>query len=398
MGTLKVWAANLMIGGTVFCCLSPAYAGGWDTLGVGSNELLFDDSRFAFEATTKAVDRNVDYEVTNAEVAGRPVVGGPVKSRATPNIWNYQFAAKFRLTDQLDCMARTNDPYQIEEDLNQEWQGRFSLTRTSASGKAFNGTCAYKFKVRDGHYVRAIAGANLLYLRYRTDNLSYGAFIPPSTYVDFPTRLDVRSDDPGVGWRVGASYEIPQYAVRASLIYDSAIDVDLAGGTEVTGVTSFDSFASVTMPQSLEFNLQTGIAPDWLATFGVKWVDWSKLQDLTVQNPAGSTVVNRFLGYDDGWTVRAGLAHKVNDWLKVGSTVQWDRGIGQSYSDTYSFGVGTAIQLDKHAELTIGTAATYKASGTGDLTNLASTSGATTQYKYGDSWNYTLQTKLKFSF
>ncbi|QDG78550.1 OmpP1/FadL family transporter [Labrenzia sp. PHM005] len=398
MGKFNHLAANLMIGGTVLLCLSPAYAGGWDTLGVGSNELLFDDSRFAFEVTTKGVDRNVDYEVTNAQVGGAPVIGGPATSRATPNIWNYQFAAKFRLTDQLDCMARANDPYQIEEELDNAWQGRFSLTKTSASGKGFNGTCAYKFQVRDGHYMRAIAGANLLYLKYRTDNFTLGGIIPPATYVSLPTRLDVRSNDPSFGWRIGASYEIPEYAIRASLIYDSAIDVDLDGGTEVTGVTSFDSFASVTMPQSLELNLQTGIAPDWLATFGVKWVDWSKLQSLKVTNPVGNTVVNRFLGYDDGWTIRAGIAHKVNDWLKVGSTVRWDRGVGQSYSDTYSFGVGTALKLDEHAELTIGTAATYKTSGSGDLTNLASTSGATTQYKYGNSWNYTLQTKLKFSF
>lgn len=394
MGKITQSTAALLVGGTALLGSAPALAGGWDTLGVGSNELLFDDSRFALEATAKVVARNVDYEVTNARTLGGPVTTGPGTSRATPDIFNYQFAAKLRLTDQLDCMARANDPYQIEEDLNDSWQGRFSLTKTSAAGNALNGTCAYKFQVRDGHYVRAIAGANMLYLRYLQENFTF------TGGPEAPTTLDVDSDDPGFGWRVGASYEIPQYAIRASLIYDSEIDVDLSGNTVATGVTSFDSFASVTMPQSLEFNLQSGIAPDWLATFGVKWVDWSKLQDLKVTDTAGTVRVNRFLGYEDGWTIRGGIAHKVNDWLKLGSTVQWDRGVGQSYSDTYTLGVGTAIALDKHVELTIGTAAIYKTSGSGDLTNLATlgTTGATTQYKYGTSWNYALQSKLKFSF
>jgi len=368
-------------------------AGGWDTLSIGSNELLFDDSRFAFEVTARGSERNVEYEAVNPQFAtGAPVTTGPATSHATPNVWFYQGAAKARLTDNIDCMVRAHNPYQIQEDLNPGWQGRFSLTKTDAESTAWDGTCSYKFQVRDGHFVRAIAGAELLHLSYISDNFT---FIPGLGAA--PSTVGVSSDDPGVGWRIGASYEIPQYAIRASIIYDSPIDMDLSGTTTV-GPGSFDSFASVTMPQSVEVNLQTGIAPRWLATLGVKWQNWADVSELTVTNPTRGVLIDRVLDYDDGWTVRGGIGHQFNDWLQFGGTVQWDRGIGQSYSDTYTFGLGTGIQFNEHMYWEIASAATYKTSGSGDLTNVASPTGAATDFRYDGSWNYVMQTKLKFTF
>ncbi|MTI45626.1 hypothetical protein E1178_18640 [Roseibium hamelinense] len=368
-------------------------AGGWDTLGIGSNELLFDPGRFVIEGTYKYVDRNVDYMATSATLFGGVPVPGRATSRATPNIWNYQGALKFQITDDIACMGRVNDPYQIEENLDETWQGRFSLTKTSAGSTAWNASCSYRFQVQDGHFIRAIGGAGIVDLTYYAENLT-----ALSATASAPTKVDLQSADPGWGWRAGIAYEVPQYAIRASVIYDSPVSVDLDGTTEVTGVTAFDSFASITLPQSVELNVQSGIAPKWLASFGVKWVNWSSVEELTVANAAGALTVDRFLGYKDGWTVRAAIGHQFNDWASFQTGIQWDRGIGQTYSDTYSLGVGGSFALNEHMEWSIGTAATYKTPGNGDLTNRASANQAATNYDYGSSWAYAIQTKLKLTY
>ncbi|MGG2475354.1 transporter, partial [Rhizobium sp. BR5] len=37
-------------------------------------------------------------------------------------------------------------------------------------------------------------------------------------------------------------------------------------------------YGSVSMPDSIELKVQSGIAPDWLAFGSVKWTDWSQIQ------------------------------------------------------------------------------------------------------------------------
>ncbi|MCB8835410.1 hypothetical protein LJD42_28095, partial [Escherichia coli] len=113
-------------------------------------------------------------------------------------------------------------------------------------------------------------------------------FVPLLTHgaLDGTGRLNLSAD--GVGWRVGAAYEIPEIAFRASLMYNAAVDLGEIGGTlDLTQLPKTptnplsgritDVYGTAEMPQSVEFKLQTGIAPNWLAYGSVKWVDWSVL-------------------------------------------------------------------------------------------------------------------------
>src|SRR5690606_31588463 len=93
-------------------------------------------------------------------------------------------------------------------------------------------------------------------------------------------RLDLEGD--GWGWRAGVAYEIPEYAFRASLVYNSEVKLDDITGTldlsRVNGAPLLDVHGSQSMPDVLELKVQSGIAPDWLAFGSVKWTDWSQLQ------------------------------------------------------------------------------------------------------------------------
>jgi long-subunit fatty acid transport protein len=84
-------------------------------------------------------------------------------------------------------------------------------------------------------------------------------------------------DDWGLGYVVGGAFEIPAKALRVALTYGSAIDFELdstevfppaVGGQVVEGVTD------ITMPQSVNLDFQTGIAPKTLLFGSARWTNY----------------------------------------------------------------------------------------------------------------------------
>ncbi len=165
-------------------------------------------------------------------------------------------------------------------------------------------------------------------------------------------RLDL--EDNGWGWRAGLGYEIPEYAVRASLVYNSRVKYDSLSGTvdltQVPVVPGFGGrvtsvFGEAEAPDSLELKVQSGIAPDWLAFGSVKWTNWSVLQSIplcpvstkgraacTSSSPTKLTSLD--LLYRDGWTITGGVGHKFNEEWTGAVSLTWDRGTSHGYGRT----------------------------------------------------------------
>src|SRR5690606_23444899 len=167
-------------------------------------------------------------------------------------------------------------------------------------------------------------------------------------------------------WRAGLAYEIPEYALRVSAIYNAPLNYTL-DGTAYGGAAS----ANVTTPQSFEIRGQTGIAPGWLALGSVKWMDWSVLQRLTVSTingPRGSA-----FDYRDGWTVTAGIGHAVNEQLSVVGILSWDRGTSTpgaggvltsgTQTDRYGISLGGSYSFSPSVQLTGGVSASTLGAG-----------------------------------
>lgn len=83
----------------------------------------------------------------------------------------------------------------------------------------------------------------------------------------------------------------------------------------------------------------------------------------------------------------------------------WDQGIGTSYSDVYSLGLGGAWQINEHVKWSLGGALAYKTAAKnrypGGSTIVDFGSGSTDlqdhmDLSYEASWNFALTTKLKF--
>lgn len=119
----------------------------------------------------------------------------------------------------------------------------------------------------------------------------------------------------GVGYVVGAAYEIPEIAARVSLTYNSPIEHDFSmteSGGPLPG--TFTDDYTVKTPRSWTLEGQTGIAADTLLFGSVRWVKWSefKVDNLLfpIASPAGSIPL---VELEDTTTYTIGVGRKFTE-------------------------------------------------------------------------------------
>ena len=411
-------AAGFLTAGIISTPTGPLWASGFDNTGIGSLDLLFDPARFALEGSYTYAVRNVEYESDNAQYSSditvdpfppnvRDVTTGARKAAATPDLWNYSVGAKAALNDNLACLARLNNPGTILEELPEDWNGRFATIKTELTSLGYDLTCALSFSPTHGHKFSIIGGGK--YIQTEINVLKLSAL------VGAPSLAGVNLEGAGFGWRAGVAYEVPEYAIRASLFYDHETPIEATGSIQT--LLPLDGKAEFAMPAALELRVQSGIAPRWLAFAGVKWVNWASLDKLTVRGGLGGNdllQIDRIFNFSDGWTVTAGVGHQLTEKMQVGSSVTWDQGIGGPYSDTWQFGLGGSYKLTEAVTWSLGGALIYKTAASGEfvgsetgfgpLSDPNNPSDWQTIYKdrfdlsYDASVNFGLTTKLKISF
>lgn len=157
----------------------------------------------------------------------------------------------------------------------------------------------------------------------------------------------------GTGWLAGAAYQIPEIALKASVTYRSEIDQD-ATVTE-TGYTALgavnpamaaivaspDKKLTITTPQSVNLDLQSGIMADTVAFANIRWVNWKDFSirpDKFGQVSELATAATGGNGFnlvdytDDQWSVNAGVGRKVTDKWAGNVSVGYDTGAGNPVS------------------------------------------------------------------
>lgn len=163
----------------------------------------------------------------------------------------------------------------------------------------------------------------------------------------------------GVGWLAGAAYQIPDIALKASVTYRSEIDHDVNinesiptlgalallgddGVAAAKAIAAASGKTTITTPQSVNIDLQTGIMANTIAFANLRWVNW---KDFSIQplkfgkvSQAVGALVNRPNGFnlveysDDQYTVTAGVGRKINDLWSGTVAVGWDSGAGNPVS------------------------------------------------------------------
>jgi long-chain fatty acid transport protein len=289
--------------------------------------------------------------------------------------------------------------------------GAQSNIETKITTHNYGATCSYKFDAGPGQ-LRLIGGAFYQEIEGFKERLvvAPGLIGAPVTGIG---RLDLH--DNGWGWRAGIAYEIPEYAFRTSLVYNSRVKYDnLTGTVDLTQVPVVpiygglvtDVAGSADAPDSLELKVQSGIAPHWLAFGSVKWTNWSILQSVVLCPtsgvcPAGG-LTSLDLAYRDGWTISGGIGHKFNDKWAGAVSVTWDRGTSDGYgaqTDAWTLGVGTSFSPTENIEWRVAGAIGLLSSGeSGTFTRDGVTYGDDVTYSFGNDLVAAVSTSIKVKF
>jgi long-chain fatty acid transport protein len=391
-----------------------AYAGGLERGGYNI-DLLFDPSDYAAESAVTYVNpqrdlNNVeDINPANGDLNGRPSDG----IRDTEGYWVPRLGVKAKIFEGVDCMADYSQPWGAHTNPGANWAGANDNIETKIESDNYAATCSYKWDVGQGQ-LRIIGGGFYQEVGGFKERL-VADLTPFGSPLSGVGRLDLEGS--GWGWRTGIAYEIPEYALRVSLVYNSAVDLDnLSGTIDLRNVllptpvgpiqgTKYNVESDASMPDSLELKFQTGFAPDWLVFGSVKWTDWSQLQiiKVTAVNPNPLTPPTSLdLLYRDGWTVSGGIGHKFNEKLSGAMSLTWDRGTSHGYgnqTDTWALGSGVSYNVNENIELRLSGALGLMTSGSSDTQVVdGEPVGTNVRYDFDTDYFAAISTSLKVKF
>lgn len=330
--------------------IGTAHAGGFSR-GSADTDIIFEDGNFNMRAGVTYVSPHREFTKNpNPALVGTEYTDDYVIPSA---------AIKFNLTDNFRCAGTMvdNNGGSATYDFPKV-SGKLSEDFTT-NEKAL--TCAVKFNAGPGS-IWLLGGGFMEDFDYTRVN-----FTPVGL-----AHLQLEGQE--FGYRVGAAYTIPDIAFRAQLMYRSGTSYGATGTLTVPAAIlaqvgppiALPAVGTGNLPQSVEFKLQSGIAPGWLAFGSVKWMDWSVQKQLlvTTNTPIGSQDI---YNWKDGWTVTGGVGHKFNDRVSGLVSLTWDQGVGTGWdlsSDTYTLGIGASVKDNFGGELRGGLGFSYLTSAT----------------------------------
>ncbi|MCV3208735.1 OmpP1/FadL family transporter [Mesorhizobium sp. YC-39] len=392
--------------------IGTVHAGGLERSGYNI-DLLFDPSQVTGEVAGTYVmpDRTLNnvVDIDPSDGIGTTGFGGGKTDgvHETEDYFSPRLGIKVGIGQHVDCMADYSEPWGAHSNPGFDWMGVNNNIETKIDSENYAATCSYKMDVGKGQ-LRFIGGV----FYQEVSGFKLRQVAPAFASVGNGTGLLELAGD-GVGWRIGTAYEIPDIALRASLVYNSAVDLgDITGQVDLSQVNGqvIPVFGNQSMPQSVEFKLQSGIAPGWLAFGSIKWVDWSQLQLVSfcsrqIQGILPCTyegvgfVTSLDLLYRDGWTVSGGIGHKFNEQWSGAITLTWDRGTTTGLStqtDTWTVGGGASFTPSENVELRFGGAIGVMTSGeVGPEFNGTDISGDDVTYTFGNDLVTALAASVK---
>ncbi|MFK4823244.1 OmpP1/FadL family transporter [Paenochrobactrum sp. BZR 588] len=336
-----------LIGGTFY-----AQAGGFERSSQDF-DILFEEGNLAESGVTYVMPQRKLKNIRQIAPDLQSVTVAKDNVNEGKSYWVPKVSARFQLNDDLACAAQYRRPWGIVMDVGTDTLRAYSSIEQEISSHDFGLNCSYRLAVGEKGFVRLLGGLSYQELS------GYQTKLLPNQSI---ATLDV--DGRGYGWRLGAAYEVPEIALRGSVVYQSKVKYDLNG--TIAGVIptmALDVGSDVSLPQSVEFKFQTGIAPDWVALASVKWTDWKSIQvvpfTLSDDVPAFGLMKGRVMSsldlyFRDGWTVSGGVAHKFNDHWSGAATLTWDRGTSTgwtSQTDVWLLGAGANYKVTDHFDI-----------------------------------------------
>ncbi|MEM1267963.1 MAG: hypothetical protein AAGI50_18305 [Pseudomonadota bacterium] len=310
------------------CCL-PAMAGGLER-NIPSIATLFEEGRYLeFSVTYVTPDLSGDDGAVPGSFIGSPV-DVPITGNTGDLLEDYAtFGASFKadITDRISYALIFSQPLgantEYETDPTADGAPPFTGTEiyngSNAELTSYELTAILSYEVGGGFRVYGGPVAQTIEAEAEL------TFIPPN--VGYRVESDTSL---GFGFMGGVAYEIPEFALRASLTYRSSISHEF-DTEETIGTTVVESTTDIDTPQSLTFDFQTGVTQITLVFGQVHWVDWSEFEISPPNYPLLAPPNNRpLVSYEEDYiTYTLGVAQRLTERWAGSFAVTWEPQTGQ---------------------------------------------------------------------
>lgn len=256
-----------------------AAAGGLDTTG--------QPITFLFQQGSVA---ELGFGIINPGISGRDSIafGGSPTGDTAPRITAPFLSYKQDVTDRLSLGLMLERPFGAE--IAYPTGASIAFGGTTASAKTTSLSLLARYKLNDRFSLYAGPRMQSAEADFQLTGAIYGAFAGYTANME---------RDTGFGYVVGATFEIPEYFVRVSLTYNSAIRHEFTT-TEMSVFGRTVSEVAADTPQSVNLEFQTGIAPKTFLFGGARWVEWSAL---TFDPPVlASATSDPLVEFKDTWS------------------------------------------------------------------------------------------------
>ena len=230
----------------------------------------------------------------------------------------------------------------------------------------------------------------------------------------------------GYGWLAGFAYQIPEIALKASVTYRSEIDHDvkidetiapqipIITNGAITGAINVpytEAESTITTPQSVNFDLQTGIMANTVAFANLRWVNWKDFAIRPHKFGQFSNVATTATGgkgfdlvayEDDQISATVGVGRKFNELWAGNVSLGWDSGAGDpvtTLGPTEGYwNVGLGLQYSPTPATFIAGGVKYFMLGDAKAQSGAQfgTDAYVAEFEDNDAWAYGLKIGYKF--
>ncbi len=239
-------------------------------------------------------------EITGTDPAGQ--TSGNVYNSVT----DFGGGIKKQITPSLSAALIVDQPYGVFVNYELDYPGGafpFAGTKAQPNSLGVTGLVRYRvderFSVHGGLRAERFGGAVTL-AGSAFDAVGLGGY----KWTGDP--------DWGLGYVIGGAYERPEIALRVALTYGSEIRHSLKAEENFFGASVTD----ITMPQSVNLDFQTGVAPGTLLYGSVRWVNWAGW-NVSPKGFTAATGAPLVEFTDNAFTYRLGIGRQITDALAL---------------------------------------------------------------------------------
>jgi long-chain fatty acid transport protein len=382
---------NTVVAG-LLATTSTATAGGMDRATTGTSTLFEKGSyvELSYASTTPSVGPNATPTLN--------IDGG---MNVTQSFTTTQFSFKTDFNDKLSvAISSNNNPFGVDVDYDDfatgggAYGGAAGITSLRANLDSTAVTAMARYKITDR--VSAIAA-----LKYQTVSGTADVSVPLTAAsqalggpaVDGDVSLTRASD---TNFIVGASYEIPEIALRVVGTYESEATFDPSVIAKTSGANT--GSGQIKTPEVLMLEFQSGVAANTLVFGSIRHAKWEDAQ-VKMSAAYGNAQLSDF---DNSTTYTLGVGRKFSDSFSASLSASMDTGDGDDASLLAPMGGSTAISLGGKYTLKNGMAisggVSHRVYDSATWYGSDSALGGGDDVTFGDNSLTTLGIKLSYSF